>query len=201
MSACVSRNWEKLQQISSQGTAEIWTQNIPKTSNIDLNFTQRLDYQIFLPWHQLWQCLQCLLARGYLQVTWRRILRCGSFCWNFLSVTSTQVLSPGLTMMANLSWLMQKRWLACGDWGRTRRTWTMTSWAEPCATTTTRISLRKYWARSLFTGENDSHWLVWDKIFIKELGTLPSFMCSNIKQRDLQQSRYLGSLFPLMLQF
>lgn len=72
--------------------------------------------------------------------SWRAPSHSGSSCCSCCSTKATNILSAGHPMMASSSCSSQRKWPSCGACARTRPTWTMTSWAEHCATTMTRYT-------------------------------------------------------------
>ncbi len=65
---------------------------------------------------------------------------CGSSCWSCCPTATTRASSPGRAPMASSRWPTRTRWPSAGASARASPTWTMTSWAVLCVTTTTRTS-------------------------------------------------------------
>lgn len=78
------------------------------------------------------------LTRPLPPQVWRVQSRCGSSCCSCCWTRNMSTWSAGPPTMVNSSSSKQKKWPSCGDSGKTKQTWTTTSWAEPCDTIMTR---------------------------------------------------------------
>ena len=84
---------------------------------------------------------------------------CGSSFSNCSPTAATRAASRGRVRTASSRWSTRTRWRGDGVRGRASRTWTTTSWVEPCDIITTRTSWRRSTASGTPTNSTSPDWL------------------------------------------